>query len=137
MYASYLDYGKNRFSGATYGNSRDERGVIAIPRFVLAGDYKFNRWFRLGAEIEFEAGGTGVAVEYETGAAVEVELGVERARQFAMHTMCACGFAYGSDVGFARNAGAEAIFIGEGHDDVVSVRDVGDIPRLFEPEFDR
>ena len=87
MYASYLDYGKNRFSGATYGNSRDERGVIAIPRFVLAGDYKFNRWFRLGAEIEFEAGGTGVAVEYETGAGVEngeQELEIEKGGEVAL-----------------------------------------------------
>ena len=46
--------------------------------------------------------------------------------------MVMIGDSYGSDVGFARNAGAEAIFIGEGHDDVVSVRDVGDIPHLFE-----
>ena len=66
MVASFMDYGKNRFSGANYGNTREHRSTIAIPRFVLALDYKFNSKWVLGAEIEFEAGGVGIEQEMES-----------------------------------------------------------------------
>ena len=39
--------------------------TIAIPRFVLAFDYKFSSKWILGAEIEFEAGGVGIETELE------------------------------------------------------------------------
>ena len=42
MVASFKDYGINRFFGGNRGNSDDHRNTIAIPRFVLAFDYKFN-----------------------------------------------------------------------------------------------
>lgn len=66
MVASFMDYGKNRFSGANYGNTREHRSTIAIPRFVLALDYKFNSKWVLGAEIEFESGGVGIEQEMES-----------------------------------------------------------------------
>lgn len=45
--------------------------------------------------------------------------------------MVMIGDSYRSDVGFARNAGAKCILIGEERDDVVCVPDVGRIPELF------
>ena len=65
--ANFMDYGINRFRGTQgqKGSARDHRNEISIPRFVLALDYKFNSKWILGAEIEFEAGGTGSAYEIE------------------------------------------------------------------------
>ena len=86
MWASYMDYGPNRFN-APYGSYREEKGRIAIPRFVLAGDYKFNRWFQMGAEIEFESGGTGSTFEYEIGTGSEngeAELEIEKGGEVAL-----------------------------------------------------
>ena len=39
--------------------------ISIAPGFVLALDYKFNSKWILGAEIEFESGGTGTAYELE------------------------------------------------------------------------
>lgn len=63
MAASYLDYGPNRITPT--GSAKENRGTISIPRFVLAFDYKFSSSWILGAEIEFEYGGTGSAREME------------------------------------------------------------------------
>ena len=52
MYASWKDYGLNRWSGSTVGNSKKNHAEIAIPRFVLALDYKLSPKWILGAEIE-------------------------------------------------------------------------------------
>ena len=62
MVAAFKDYGINRFTGTQNGNTKDHRNTISIPRFVLAFDYKFSPKWILGAEIEFEAGGTGMAM---------------------------------------------------------------------------
>lgn len=75
MAGSYLDYGFNRFTPS--GSAKDNRGTISIPRFILALDYKFSPTWILGAEIEFEYGGTGVAREiefYEEGGEYELEV---------------------------------------------------------------
>ena len=37
----FKNYGINRFNGTAQGNSDFKRNTISIPRFVLAGDYKF------------------------------------------------------------------------------------------------
>lgn len=63
MAASYMDYGPNRVT--PNGSAKQNRGTISIPRFVLAFDYKFSSTWILGAEIEFEYGGTGAAREME------------------------------------------------------------------------
>ncbi len=63
MAASYLDYGPNRITPT--GSAKEKRGTISIPRFIVAFDYKFAKNWILGAEIEFEYGGTGVAREME------------------------------------------------------------------------
>jgi hypothetical protein len=66
MVASFMDYGTNRFSGLSAGNSRENRNTISIPRAVLALDYKFTPKWILGMEIEFEGGGVGVETELES-----------------------------------------------------------------------
>ena len=66
-----MDYGLNRWNGSTTGNTKINHNDISIPRFVLALDYKFNRKWMLGAEIEFESGGTGTAYELESGTGSE------------------------------------------------------------------
>lgn len=75
MVAGWQDYGYNRFTGN--GSSDENRASIAIPRMILAMDYKFNSKWRFGTEIEFEYGGTGVAkeIEYsEEGGEYEIEI---------------------------------------------------------------
>lgn len=63
MVAGFMNYGKNRFT--TMGSAKEKRATIALPRVVLAGDYKFTPRIRLGGEIEFEYGGVGTANEIE------------------------------------------------------------------------
>lgn len=82
--ANFMDYGINRFSGTSYGNTKDNRNSISIPRFVLAFDYKFNSKWILGAEIEFEAGGTGSAVELEQKENGEYETDIEKGGEVAL-----------------------------------------------------
>lgn len=81
--ASFKDYGINRFNSPS-GNSRLNRSTVAIPRFVLAGDYKFNSKWILGVEIEFEAGGTGSAVELENSENGEYETEIEKGGEVAL-----------------------------------------------------
>lgn len=75
--AQFMDYGLNRFYGGgnkSYGGTgtkREHHNAISIPRFVLGGEYKITPKWILGAEIEFEAGGTGQAVEIEATTASE------------------------------------------------------------------
>jgi hypothetical protein len=71
MLASWQNYGLNRWSGSSVGNSEINHAQISLPRFVLAFDYKFNEKWILGTEIEFEAGGTGMAMEIESGSGSE------------------------------------------------------------------
>lgn len=84
MVAQFKNYGINRFNGTAKGNSHERRNTIAIPRFVLAGDYKFNRHWGLGVEVEFEAGGTGTAYELENTENGEYETEVEKGGEVAL-----------------------------------------------------
>ncbi|MDE5905142.1 MAG: hypothetical protein K2H27_07265 [Duncaniella sp.] len=84
MVASFKDYGINRFDGTATGNTRTHRNTISIPRFVLALDYKFTPKWILGAEIEFESGGTGTAVELENSENGEYETEIEKGGEVAL-----------------------------------------------------
>ena len=84
MVASFMGYGTSRFNGTTTGNTYERRNSIAIPRFVLAGDYKFNKHWQLGAEIEFEAGGVGVETEMEESENGEYETEMEKGGEVAL-----------------------------------------------------
>lgn len=82
--AAFKGYGINRFNGTSVGNSYVRRNTIAIPRLVIAGDYKFNKHWNLGVEVEFEAGGTGVAVEIENTENGEYETEIEKGGEVAL-----------------------------------------------------
>ncbi len=84
MVASFKDYGINRFGGTASGSPRTHRNTISIPRFVVAFDYKFNSKWVLGAEIEFESGGTGTAVELENSENGEYETEMEKGGEVAL-----------------------------------------------------
>ena len=82
--AKFMDYGINRYSGTSYGNAKDNRNTISIPRFVVAFDYKFNSKWVLGAEIEFEAGGVGIERELENSENGEYETEMEKGGEVAL-----------------------------------------------------
>ncbi|MBQ0023955.1 MAG: hypothetical protein KBT29_12050 [Prevotellaceae bacterium] len=84
MVAAFKDYGNNRFYGNAEGNPKTHRNTISIPRFVLAGDYKFDSKWILGVEIEFESGGTGTAYELENTENGEYETEVEKGGEVAI-----------------------------------------------------
>lgn len=82
MLASFLNYGKNRFYGGL--DNSDTRRTIAIPRFVIAADYKFTPKWNLGMEIEFEAGGIGMEQELEKTENLEYETEMEQGGEVAL-----------------------------------------------------
>lgn len=84
MVAAWKDYGTNRFFGGQYGNSKTSRSTIAIPRFVVAMDYKLSKQWVVGAEIEFESGGTGSAYELENTENGEYETELEKGGEVAI-----------------------------------------------------
>ena len=84
MVAAFKDYGINRFNGTSDGNSRMNRATISIPRFVIAGDYKFTERWTLGVEIEFEAGGVGTEYEIENTENGEYETEAEMGGEVAL-----------------------------------------------------
>ena len=71
MLTQFKDYGLNRYSGVPTGNMKKHHAEISVPRFILGGDYKITPKWILGVEIEFESGGTGQALEIESGSASE------------------------------------------------------------------
>ncbi|MDE6442918.1 MAG: hypothetical protein K2K64_00640, partial [Muribaculaceae bacterium] len=83
--AAFKDYGINRFQAE--GSSKEHRNTIAIPRFTLGFDFKFNKKWILGAEIEFEAGGTGTAVELENNENGEYETEIEKGGEVALEQL--------------------------------------------------
>ena len=84
LVANFKDYGINRFYGHQEGNAKQKRNTISIPRFVLAFDYKFTPKWILGAEIEFEYGGTGTSYELENTENGEYETEVEKGGEVAL-----------------------------------------------------
>ncbi|MDE6578441.1 MAG: hypothetical protein K2J82_10655 [Muribaculaceae bacterium] len=83
--AAFKDYGINRFQAE--GSTREHRNTIAVPRFTLGFDFKFNKKWILGAEIEFEAGGTGTAVELENNENGEYETEIEKGGEVALEQL--------------------------------------------------
>lgn len=85
MLASFKNYTDNRFQKS--GAVRTKRGTIEIPRAVLAFDAKFSPKWILGVEIEFEAGGTGTAVELENSENGEYETEIEKGGEVALEQL--------------------------------------------------
>lgn len=84
MLGQFMNYGVNRFGGTSDGSPRGYRAAVSIPRFVEAFDYKFTPKWILGAEIEFEAGGVGTAVELENSENGEYETEIEKGGEVAL-----------------------------------------------------
>ena len=84
MAANFKDYGSNRYWGHKIGNTITNRNTISIPRFVVAFDYKFTPKWVLGAEIEFESGGTGAAYELENSENGDYETEIEKGGEVAL-----------------------------------------------------
>ena len=84
MVSAFKDYGMNRFYGHPEGSPKETRATISIPRFVLALDYKFSPKWIVGAEIEFESGGTGTALELEKAENGEYETELEKGGEVAI-----------------------------------------------------
>lgn len=84
MVANFKDYGINRYWGNKIGNTKTNRNTISIPRFVVAFDYKFTPKWVLGAEIEFESGGTGAAYELENSENGDYETEIEKGGEVAL-----------------------------------------------------
>ena len=85
--AAFKDYGLNRFYGNSVGNTKKNHSEISIPRFVIEGEYKITPKWILGAEVEFEAGGTGVTYEIEAQSGSEngeYEMEVEKGGEVAL-----------------------------------------------------
>ncbi len=82
--ASFMGYGTSRFNGTANGNTYENRNRISIPRFVVAGDYRFNKHWNIGAEIEFEAGGVGMETEIEASENGEYETEIEKGGEVAL-----------------------------------------------------
>ena len=87
LVAAFKDYGSNRFFGHSNGNVKENRSTIAIPRAVIAGDYKFNSKWILGLEVEFEAGGVGTAYELENTENGEYETEIEKGGEVALEQL--------------------------------------------------
>lgn len=85
--AAFKNYGINRFTGTSQGNTRLHRNTISVPRFTLAADYKWNRRWRLGVEIEFESLGTGSAYELENTENGEYETEVDKGGEVMLEQM--------------------------------------------------
>lgn len=85
LVAAFKDYGINRFQAE--GATKERRNTISIPRFTLGFDYKFTPKWILGAEIEFEAGGTGMAVELENNENGEYETEIEKGGEVALEQL--------------------------------------------------
>lgn len=85
MLSTFKDYDPNtRFNGTTSGSTREDKSYVSIPRFVMAFDYKFSQQWQLGAEIEFEAGGVGMAQELESSENGEYETEMEKGGEVAL-----------------------------------------------------
>ena len=84
-----FDYHPNRFSGAGIGSKKLDnlRSQVSIPRYILAIDAKFDKGWSFGGEIEFEYGGTGVAIEPEYGEGIEYEYEFEKAGEVVLEQM--------------------------------------------------
>lgn len=68
----YSDNGNRYMNPSKYKNDKSH-GRFDIPHAVIYLGYDFGKGWTMGAEIEFEHGGTGSAIEYEADEAIEFE----------------------------------------------------------------
>lgn len=83
---SFMDYGPNP-KATDKGAQKDQRAVFDTKRFVLELEKKLPRNFKFEAEIEFEHGGTGAAMELEYDEGGEYETEVEKAGEVQLEEL--------------------------------------------------
>jgi hypothetical protein len=81
-----MDYSPNRYNYSN-GAPSQNRSIIGIPRMNLSFDYKLTPTITIGAEIEFEYGGTGTEMEVEYDEAGEYEAEVEKGGEVAIEQL--------------------------------------------------
>lgn len=79
----HMDYGPDRYNNPE-GSPKDSRANIDIPRLVFEFDYKFRKDIEFVAEIEFEHGGTGAALELEYEEFGEYEMEIEKSGEIVI-----------------------------------------------------
>ena len=84
-----FDFGPNRYRGAGDGSEKldKNRNQLTIPRYILSTEAKFSKGWSFASEIEFEYGGTGVAIEPEYGEGIEYEYEFEKAGEVVLEQM--------------------------------------------------
>lgn len=81
-----MDYGADRYNYPD-GAQSENRALITVPRAVFSFEYKFSPSIDFNAEVEFEYGGTGSALELEYEEAGEYEMEVEKAGEVILEQL--------------------------------------------------
>ncbi|MCB1755339.1 MAG: autotransporter outer membrane beta-barrel domain-containing protein [Gammaproteobacteria bacterium] len=82
-----LSYKQYDFFINTQDDDPDRRKLADVERFILEPTYDFANGILLNAEIEFEHGGTGSAVEYEPEEFGEYEMEVEKGGEVVLEQL--------------------------------------------------
>lgn len=82
-----INYQEFDFFTNAQDNDPERRATTDLERFVLIPTYDFNESIRLVAEIEFEHGGTGSAVEFEPEEAGEFEAEIEKGGEIILEQL--------------------------------------------------
>lgn len=83
---SHFDYGPDQKSG-DHGSPPDNRATIDIPTLSLELEYPMKHDVSLEAEVEFEHGGTGAAMELEFEEFGEFETEVEKGGEISLEEL--------------------------------------------------
>ncbi len=83
---SHYDYGPDRLSGEN-GSASDSRSIADVRRFVLEFEYEYADDLYFEAEIEFEHGGAGAALEAEHGESGEYETEIEKGGEIVLEEL--------------------------------------------------
>jgi len=86
MLYSHFDFGPDQASGPE-GSPQDSRAVMDLQRFVLGLDYELDPTMIFAAEIEFEHGGAGGALELEYEEFGEYETEIEKGGEVVLEQL--------------------------------------------------
>jgi hypothetical protein len=83
---SHFDYGPDQKSG-DFGSPPDSRATVDIPNLSLELEYRMREDLALEAEVEFEHGGTGAAMELEYEEFGEYEVEIEKGGEISIEAL--------------------------------------------------
>lgn len=81
-----INYSEYDFYRNVQDDDPERRAKVDVERFVLMPHYDFGDGWRFEGEIEFEHGGTGSSVEYESEEFGEYEMEVEKGGEIVLET---------------------------------------------------